>query len=79
MLTTSGGHQGIAYELTDPDFELVVGRTREMLPTVPTHCVTVRALRFAEGDSSKPLGEISEAQLLVGVAPHSPRLQPTRE
>jgi hypothetical protein len=50
-----------------------------MLPTVPTHCVPVQALRFAEGDSSKLLGEIPEAQLLVGVAPHLPRLQPTRE
>ncbi|KAG0664955.1 hypothetical protein C6P46_000581 [Rhodotorula mucilaginosa] len=39
----------------------------------------VVALRFAEGDSSKLLGEIPEAQLLVGVAPHLPRLQPTRE
>ncbi|GAA5976903.1 hypothetical protein JCM10908_005670 [Rhodotorula pacifica] len=71
--------EGIAYELNPTDFALVTERAQELLPTVPTHCVSVRALRFANGDSSTPLGAIEEAQILVGVAPHSPRLQPTRE
>lgn len=71
--------QGIAYELTPSDYEVAVSRTRVMLPTVPTAVVPVRAVKFAEGDSSKPLGDIERAFLLVGKAEHAPQLHPTRE
>ncbi|GAA5872265.1 hypothetical protein JCM8547_004797 [Rhodosporidiobolus lusitaniae] len=74
--------EGIVYELSQADYNLVLSRAQASFPSSPLNpaaLVPVRCIKFKDGDDSKPSGEVT-ADLLVAMPKSRPAgLQPTQQ
>ncbi|GAA6002095.1 hypothetical protein JCM10207_003070 [Rhodosporidiobolus poonsookiae] len=69
--------EGMAYELPEADFEAVLKAARAASPNLPSSLYPVCAVKFANGDPSKPLGEISAELLALEPSVRPAGLQPS--
>jgi hypothetical protein len=65
------------YELRPADFEAIVARACETIPTLPTELVAVACTRYKDGDPAKSLGDVEASVLVVKGQKHAAGLHPS--
>ncbi|GAA5969882.1 hypothetical protein JCM11641_008073 [Rhodosporidiobolus odoratus] len=69
--------EGIAYKLAPSDYAALLSSLQSASPSEPSMLVPVRCTKFADGDSSRPLGDIEADLFILNPGTRPAGLQPT--